>query len=246
MILHLEQGLIDKQKLLEIQQDANLLTAFADQFIIWVVDHYQDLCQFIRTQYDSILNLMAGGIFYQERLNRSGAVISIAYGVLLKFWKGWDVGLNAQTFNTIIANVLEHQIEYLNLQGKDEPDYTVEVFKYLRMKSNCGLVVDGCPKRGFLRGPIYHNADSQRVFMRHDAVDEISQSISGQLKKTLTVHALLNALDAQGIIDKDKNKAGTRTKKMGGARCTILKYNKLEDYVLEVAEESEDEYGNWF
>ena len=185
LILHLEQGMIDKQKLLEIQRDATLLTAFAEQFITWVLDHYQTLCRLIRTQYDSIMELRAGGIFYQERLNRSGAIISIAFGIFLKFCKskGWKVGLSAQAFNAIIANVLEQQVEYLNLQGKDEPDYIVEVFKLLREASDCGLVKRGRPKNNIWKSQIYYDDNQERILIISEKMGQMSLEISTNLKK---------------------------------------------------------------
>lgn len=47
LIVHLKQGQINKEKLLEIQKNANLLTAFAEQFITWVLMEYRSLCKFI-------------------------------------------------------------------------------------------------------------------------------------------------------------------------------------------------------
>ena len=247
LILHLEQGTIDKQKLYVIQRCANLLTSFAEQFIMWILSKYQKLCEQIARKYHLFLELMADRGHYQERLNQSGAVLSIAYAVFLNFCneKHWDVGLSQQAFSTIITNILDHQVEYLNLQGKDEPDYIVEVFKYLIKADNFGLVVKGYPKKGFLKGSIYHDADSGCVFIRHDAMDEMSQDISTNLKASATIHTLLKALDAKSLVFKDKNKAGTRTKKIGAERCAVLDYNGLENYVLEVAKEFETEYGDW-
>lgn len=247
LILHLEQGMIDKQKLLEIQQDANLLTAFAEEFIVWVINHYQTLCKLIRNQYDSIMELRAGGIFYQERLNRSGAAISIAFGIFLKFckMKCWNVGLSAQVFTAIITNVLEQQVEYLNLQGKDEPDYTVEIFKLLREASDCGLVKRGRPKNKTWKSQIYYDDDQEHILIRSEEMGQMSLKLSEELNKTFSVHALLDALDAEGIIIKDNNINGTRSKKVGNERCYVLDYARLKNYVQEVAEEFESEYGDW-
>lgn len=142
LVLELEPGMIDKQKLLKIQQDANLLTAFAEQFITWILKNYQRLCQLIAKMYSLFLDLMADRVHYQERLNQSGVVMAIAYEVFLHFCneKRWDVGLPQQAFNTIITNILDHQIQYLNLQGKIEPDYVVAVFKYLKKWKVMGLL----------------------------------------------------------------------------------------------------------
>lgn len=246
LILELEPEMIDKQKLLKIQKNANLLTAFSEQFIAWILKNYQKLCQLIANKYRSFIDQRAGRVYYQERLNQSGAVMAISYEVFLSFCdeKRWDVGLSSEAFNAIIANILDHQVECLNLQGKDEPDYIVEVFKYLKKMESYGLVVDKYPKKGFLNGAIYHDADSGRIFIRSDALDEMSQDISENLKTTVSIHTLLKALDANGLVFKDKNKAGTRTKKIGGERCAVLDYNGLVSYVLEVVEDFEDEYGD--
>lgn len=246
LILELEPGMIDKRNLLKIQKNANLLTAFSEQFIAWILKNYQKLCQLIENEYRSFINQRADRIHYQERLNQSGAVMAISYEVFLSFCdeKRWNVGISPEAFNAIIANILDHQVECLNLQGKDEPDYIVEVFKHLKKMESYGLIVDKNPKKGFLKGAIYHDADSGCIFIRSDALDEMSQDISENLKTTVSIHTLLKALDANGLVFKDKNKAGTRTKKIGAERCAVLDYNGLVSYVLEVAEDFEDEYGD--
>lgn len=245
LILHLEQGMIDKEKLYEIQKDANLLTAFAEQFIVWLLDNYQAVCQFIQTQYDSFMKLRTGGIFYQERLNRSGAVMSIAYGIFLKFCKvkGWNVGVTANDFNVIIENTLEHQIEILNLEGKKEPDYIVELFQLYKDEEYLGTVREGRPKR-IWKGTIYHDEDSERVYIRNDRMNELSQKISKKLNLPVTLRDLLNALDKERIIIKDNNRNRARAKTEAKQRCYVLNYTRLQDYVQEIAQEFEDEWDN--
>lgn len=246
LILHLEQGQINKEKLLEIQKDANLLTAFAEQFIVWLLDNYQELCQFIQTQYDSFMHLRAGGVFYQERINRSGAVMSIAYGVFLKFCKvkGWNVGVTANDFNVIVENTLEHQIEILNLEGKKEPDYIVELFQLYKDEEYLGTVREGRPKR-IWKGTIYHDEDSERVYIRNDRMNELSQKISKKLNLPVTLRDLLNALDKERIIIKDNNRNRARAKTEAKQRCYVLNYTRLQDYVQEIAQEFEDNRDNF-
>lgn len=247
LILHLEQGQINMQKLYEIQQDANLLTAFAQQLIVWVLDNYQELCQFIANQYRAFMEVRAGGIFYQERLNRSGAVMAIAYGVFLRFCKvkGWDVGLTANGFNDIITAILEQQIEYLNLQGKDEPDHIVELYRLFRSEQYLGTVLEGHPKGYVWKSTIYYDEREDYVYIRNDKMEEMRQDISQKFKRHVSIHELLDALDREGIIvkdsdNKDANEHRPRSKIKARHRCYVIRYDRLEQYAQEIAEEFED------
>lgn len=243
LIVHLEQGQIDKEKLRDIQKNVNFLTGFAERFISWVLDNYQSLCGFISEQYAHFLDQRAEGVFYQERLNRSAAVLAIAYGVLLRFCKanGWDLGLSAQGFSTIMENLLQRQLEDMNQQGRDETDYVVEIFQFLRMEEDHGLVKKGRPKNNLWKRLIYHDEDLERFFIRSDKMGQISVEISENLKKAVSIHVLLDALDAEGIVIKDNNKNGARSKKVGGYRCYVLDYVRLQQYMQELLKEYEDE-----
>lgn len=247
LILHLEQGQINKEKLYEIQKDANLLTAFAEQLIVWLLDNYQELCQFIQTQYNSFMQLRAGSIFYQERLNRSGAVMSIAYAVFLQFCKvkGWDVGLTAREFNDIIKNVLENQIEYLNLDGTDEPDHVIELYRLFRSEQYLGTVLDGRPKGLVWRSAIYYDEEKDRVYIKNDKMRQMLEDISKKFKREVSIHELLDALDREDILIKDKNKNRTRSRTEAKHRCFVLDFAKLEQYVEDVAEEFRDNWDNF-
>lgn len=244
LIVHLEQGQINKEKLLEIQKDANLLTAFAEQFISWILDNYKSLCDFIAKQYTSILELRAGGIFYQERLNRSAAVLSLAYGVFLQFCKskGWNVGLTASEFSIIMENLLEHQIEDLNLEGKDKPDYVIELFQLLRFEQDHGLVRDGRPKKAIWKADIYYDDDSGRVYILSEKMLKMCQGIGKKYGGNNLLHDLLDALERDRILIKDNCKNGTRSKKEGGRRCYVLDYNRWLQYMEEIAKDWNEDF----
>ncbi len=243
LIIHLEQGQINKQKLLEIQKDANLLTAFAEGFITWTLANYRSLCEFIRGQYSALLELRSGGIFYQERLNRSASVLSIAYGVFLRFCKtkGWDVGLTAQGFSDIITLILERQIEDLNLQGKKEPDYIIELFQRFRYEDDCGgSVWDGRPRNNIWKRPIYHDSDSERVYIRSDEMWAMTLDMKKKFGEAFSLHKLLDKLDDERIIVKDDCKNRTRSQKVAGKRCFVLNYDRWVQYMDEVAKDMTD------
>lgn len=244
LIVHLEQGQINKEKLLEIQKDANLLTAFAEQFISWILDNYKPLSDFVAGQYNSILELRAGGIFYQERLNRSAAVLSIAYGVFLQFCKlkGWDVGLPAPKFSVIMESLLEHQIEDLNLEGKDAPDYVIELFQQLRFEQDHDLVREGRPKKALWKASIYHDDSSDRVYILGSKMIEMCGRISKEFEGNDLLHKLLDALDREKILIKDNCKNGTRSKKEGGRRCYVLDYSRWLEYMNEVAKDWDEDF----
>lgn len=244
LIVHLEQGQINKEKLLEIQKDANLLTAFAELFISWILDNYKPLSDFIAGQYNSILELRAGGIFYQERLNRSAAVLSIAYGVFLQFCKskGWDVGLPAPKFSVIMESLLEHQIEDLNLEGKDAPDYVIELFQQFRFEQDHDLVREGRPKKALWKASIYHDDSSNRVYILGSKMIEMCGKISKEFEGNDLLHKLLDALDREEILIKDNCKNGTRSKKEGGRRCYVLDYSRWSQYMNEVAKDWDEDF----
>lgn len=244
LIVHLEQGQINKEKLLAIQNDVELLTAFADQFIRWLLDNYKTLCDFIHNQYHSILEVRAGGVFHQERLNRSATILSIAYGVFLKFCKakGWDIGLSASDFSDIMANLLVRQIEDLNLEGKDEPDYVIELYELFRFEQDHGVVREGRPKKSLWKSPIYYDDDSGRVYILNEKMLGMCQEIRKKYGGNNLLHDLLDALDREKILYKDNCKSGTRSKKQSGRRCYILDYARWMQYMEEVAKDWEEEY----
>ena len=242
LIVHVEQGQIDKAKLLTIQQNPDLLTGFAERFISWVIANYQTLCGFISEQDARFRKIRAEGVPYHERLNRSASVLTIAYEILLEFCKtiGWDLGLSNQGFSTIMENLLYRQLEDMKLQEQNPVDYVVEVFEFLQLEIDCGLVKEGRPKDKFWKKPIYYDDYLEQIFIKGEEMGQISLEISKKLKGSISIRPLLDALDAEGIVITDNNKNGTRSKKVGGQRCYVLDYARMKQYVQEQVNEYEE------
>lgn len=188
------------------------------------------------------MNLRANDVFYQERLNRSAAVLSIAYGVFLKFCieKGWNVELTAKGFSAVMENLLEHQIKDLNLHSKDEPNYIVELYQLFKFEQDLGFVQTGRPKNIWKAKLNYHDMH-EFVYILSDKMGKMMREIGRKFGGPMSIHRLLDALDHEGIIVKDNNKNGTRSKKEGGRRCYVLDYARWERYMQEEAKEWDEE-----
>lgn len=136
IVLILEKGTIDRKKLQSIQNDSLALSTFAEKFICWVLDHYDGICDEIEQRYKFFLDNRANGDGYQERLNRSACVLSVAYRVFLSFCedKGWDMGLDMERFDLTLENMLRKQIDYLQLEPKEEIDCISAMYESYRME----------------------------------------------------------------------------------------------------------------
>lgn len=147
LIIWLEKGQIDRKKLLAIQSTPELLTAFANLFIPWLLNNFSSLSAYIKHAF-GIFRMEQAKSNYQERLNGHIAVMKIAYSLFLNFCqeKGWEMNFSLSKFSEVMSKLVQHQINKLNLDKKEGPDIIGEFFGLYHDEKIFGSVGKGRPK----------------------------------------------------------------------------------------------------
>lgn len=148
---------------------------------------------------------------------------------------------NASDFSAIMDSLLERQIEDLNLEGKDKPDYVIELYQLFMYEQDHGLVREGRPKKSHWKEPIYFDEDLDRVYILSEKMMRMCQELEKNYGGNHLLHDLLDALDRERILIKDNCKNGTRSKKEGGRRCYVLDHSRWRQYMEDIAKEWEEE-----
>lgn len=106
LIIWLEKGQIDKEKLLAIQSTPELLTAFANLPIPWLLNNFSSLSDYIKHAF-GIFRMEQAKSNYQERLNGHMAVMKIAYSLFLNFCqeKGWEISFSPSKLSEVMSKL---------------------------------------------------------------------------------------------------------------------------------------------
>lgn len=236
VVLMLEPGMIDKAKLTEIEKNPIVLSTFADRFIQWVLRNYNEVCKEIKCFYQDFIRMRAEEEQYQERLNRSVSVLRTAFHIFLNFCieENWAVDISQSQFDNILSDVLYKQIENLHEGKEDKTDYIVRLYAALLEEEDTSNYFDQTLPSG-VNNFIYYDEEKGLLYVTNSRFNDLVQR---QFDNSVTIHELVNELDAKGFLEKDKNKGATRQKKKRNCRCYVIRYDAMRQYL-------EDEYRSY-
>ncbi len=236
VLIELEKADLDKKKLRALTREPVLLSFFFKWFIEWAIEHYDDIESFIRDENDRYLQLRERReLIYQERLNKNGNILSIAYRIFWQFCldNGWkDMPFDEDSFDRLMENLIYEQIESLELDGKESRDYVVEL--YFRVYS--ALDIDErCtknPQNTGWRQELYYDEGKNLVYIPGATLEDYLSEI----KAPISVFCAINEFEVLGLLEMDNSKKRVRTKKCASRRCYVINYLKWSQYVKEVVE----------
>ena len=236
IVLFLKQGMIDSKKLLKVEEKPVFLSTFADSFIQWVLKNYERVCDDIRCSYEDFIQNRANDPGYQERLNRSAGILSVAYQIFLNYCKdnSWNVYLSKEQYEMILVNVIRDQIEYLQLDAPEEEDCIAKLYEALRYEMNADNVINTRPNYCW-ENLIYHNTGNDCIYIPGSKLDEMICDFCCKKSKL----ELVNSFEKVGILCVDRNKNHTRTKKLAGKRCYVFRYDIWTEYVKGLKEQGD-------
>lgn len=197
---------------------------------------YDDIESFIRDENDRYLQLRERReLIYQERLNKNGNILSIAYRIFWQFCldNGWkDMPFDEDSFDRLMENLIYEQIESLELDGKESRDYVAElyfrVYSALDMDERCTKN----PQNTGWRQELYYDEEKNLVYIPRATLEDYLSEIQAPI----SVFCAINEFEVLGLLEMDNSKKRVRTKKCASRRCYVINYLKWSQYVKEVVE----------
>lgn len=135
VMLDLDESMMKGENLLKISRNPILLSCFLERFIEWILHRYDKILELVRRYKFVKQQKSLEGEIYQSRLNSHKFVLNVTYQIFLNFCRecGWEVGFSAKEYDELIADVIRHQIQVLNLDGKKtKDDIIVEFYQYYK------------------------------------------------------------------------------------------------------------------
>lgn len=238
-LLQFSSDLFDKSKIKKLQDNADIIPQFAEDYVAWLLKNYDSKVEEIKRQYDKYLTIREEQEVYQERLNNSANILRIAFNLFYDFCEdmGWsDFSEYADTFPVHILNLMNQQIEAQNLEGEYIPDYCCELYYALRNK--CQFDMPEEKPTEYYAPAIYYQEKKDLLYVSGDIASEAIYEKTG---KKVNYYLIFNDLFKMGFLETDNNKAGSRTKKANNKckkRYYVIHYSDWENYVKEMTLDS--------
>lgn len=237
IILDLQSAGIDKKELSALQAEPRALSSFVNDFISWLLQNYSETTDSIKNEMLHYKESRAGQERYQERLQESASVLHCSFGVFLAYCKSRNVmaPLDIDHFEKLLTGVIYDQIDMLNLDGEPERDYVYEFYEIFQIHKD----LSGNIKK------LDNLAIRQDVFLdKHTGLLFIPSGVFTKLVAqsdfNITPRDLIKSFQDLGLLEMDKNRQGSKTKKKKGIRCYVVHYYEWKEYVREVAFKDEE------
>lgn len=229
--IQLEKDEISKSELTKFQSNRAVLSQFAEKFIEWCSKNWKEIVDSIKFEYQCFRLYRQEEEAYQERLHTHYATLDIAYKILLDYciYEGITLDVNRKDFSTMLSNNFYNQIELLELEAKEQPDYVMMAFSSLKDNED-DLVFEKIKIKNCWKKPIFLDASKSQICIPSGVLTELVQNYDGKIVK---VYDIANQFDMLGLLVKDNNKAHSRTKKVHGKRAYVIHYERWHSYIEE-------------
>lgn len=222
---------IDKEKLSEFEKKSEYLGLFVEDFISWAVQNYEIIIMKLKSYKDSFYSARKGVKQYQERLQYNYFVLGTAFNVLQMFFGDRNIiiaSFNIHKIKGWLENAMQSQIEYLEMDGKQEVDYIKEL--YVALEDNYSEYV--FKKAGINEwiGKICYDKKEDLMCIPGDVMSKMIEDRTGQ---GATAYTIANQFIEHGLLSIDNNKNGSRTKKVLRKRAYCIWYTDWQNYVKE-------------
>ena len=226
---------LNKEKLNLIRSHPDYMSFFFARFIQWSTKNYEVIKCKIQNQFKVYLSVERSKEAYQERLRAHGNTLIMGFNLFLDFCnaEGWEMEYSAEDFKLDTENLIENQIEYLELDGKEKEDYIIplylEVRKILDEDERCRLN----PKKTNWQQPLYYDGKEELICIPTSTLQDMLENAG---IKVTTFTAINDFETANLLITNSNSKVRVRTKKIAKRRCYIIKYNEWTEYVKTIVE----------
>jgi len=236
-LLRFSKDMFDKQKIKELQDYADIIPQFAEEYVSWLLENYSDVTQRIGRRFEQFLVELSKNDDNQNRLTVSANILVISFELLMSFceYKGWTYLLSyANDFPLYVQNLVCNQIEELRLEGEKEMDICCELFFALY-----DSVYEDFPEKKpteHFDPPIYYNRSKDFLYIKGEVAADI---LHKRIGKVIKYPQIFNEFHKLGFLDVDKTKDNLRTKQPGKSkkRYYCIRYQEWKSYVKEMLEE---------
>ena len=232
VVLEFEQDGISKEALTRFEQEAGYLGMFVKEFILWCIDNHDRIIQKIRDEFLAFRTTTSAEASYQERLTTNYKLLDIAFSIAHEYFADnfYRIDIDYRKFATMLENAMLNQIELLELDGKKEEDYVMQVFTVVEDNWN-EYVFSKKPSVNCWRKKICYDKKHDCICIPGEALlTELVEQYSG---RSVAAHKIINQFESLGLLVKDNNKQRSRTKKVYGKRAYWIKYTEWRNYVQE-------------
>lgn len=239
VLLNFEKQDLNKEQLIKVMREPERLGLFFVWFIEWVLEHYDEIVHNIRQLCQMYFKRRSAEKAYQERLMSHGNALMIAYNLLLEFCdeKKWDLGWTADDFNISLQNIISEQIECLELGDVQRTDVLVELYYQVHQELDYQDNVCLHPSKTNWNQSLYLDEHKRLLYIPSPTVEKMLRRAGIRMD----VPDAMNDFYIAGLLNVDKSKNGSRTKKIAGKRCYVISYDLWEDYARNIIESEADE-----
>jgi len=236
-LLQFSAGMFDKHKIKELQDYADIIPQFAEEYVSWLLENYLDVSQRIMERFKKFSAEISKNDGNQNRLTVSANILVISFELLMSFceYKGWNSLLSyANDFPLCVQNLVCDQIEELRLEGEKEMDICCELF-FALYDSVYGDFPEEKPTEYF-DPPIYYNSSKDFLYIKGGVAADILHKRTGKVIKYPQIFTEFYKL---GFLDVDRTKDNLRTKQPGKTkkRYYCIRYQEWKAYVKERVED---------
>lgn len=230
-LLQFSSDMFEKEKITELKNNADVIPQFAFEYAKWLLANYEKIKRAAKNSYQQYLKLRQNEAAYQERLNASACVLRIAFELFTDFceFKGWNSLTHyAKEFTLHTTNLMNAQIEVQNLDGEKIVDLCCDLYIAIYEHDKFNLDAD------YYKGvsDYFYNEKKDLFCITGSAASTI---IFEHFGKTYNYYNIFNDFYKLDLLEVDRNKNGSRTKKIGknGKRYYCIRMTKWQDYVRE-------------
>ena len=234
VLLELFKDELNKDNLRKVEHNPSRLSIFYFWFIQWVVSNYKTVLSIISNESEHYAEMRRGEEPYQERLQGHANQILIAYHILQKFCK--DKGINLDytesDFSILLQNTIDHQVECMELEGKEREDYIVGMYNCVDSRLEQDERNYKNPKNTRWNQELFHDKSRDLVYIPSSTLEDIIE----EMKFKATISTVMNDFEAAGLLNMDNSKQHCRTKKLAGKRCYVITFSSWKEYAKNVIE----------
>lgn len=230
---------LNKEKLNLIRSQPDCMSFFFVRFIRWATENYEVIKCKIQNQFKAYLSAESSKEAYQERLRSHGNTLIMGFNLFLDFCnaEGWEMEYSAEDFKLDTENLIENQIEYLELDGKEKEDYIIPLYLEVRKILDEDERCRSNPKKTNWQQPLYYDGKEERICIPTSTLQDMLENAG---IKVTTLTAINDFETANLLITNSNSKVRVRTKKIAKRRCYIIKYDEWTEYVQTIVERDEN------
>lgn len=241
VLLQFSSELFEKQKIKELQEQADVIPQFAEEFVSWSLEHYDTIVSWIDKRNKQFLTDLGKENTNEKRLATSINILRIAFELFASFCeqKGWqNLVTYAEKLPIHLTNLMCEQIEALNLEGEKEDDLCCELFFALHDRFYNDLPEEK-PTKKFVP-PVYYDIKNELLCIKGNFATEV---LFERIGKVINYPKIFNEFYKMDFLITDKCKDNNRTKQIGKckSRYYCIRYLDWKSYVREMVED--ENYG---